>query len=55
MYAYTHVIIIDAAKKFHEYLVRQQKPMSKEERTAAAKANRIVQRRQRVSIYVHLH
>ena len=40
MYAYTNVIII-AAKKFHEYLVRQQKPMSKEERTSAAKVNRI--------------
>ena len=53
MYAYTNVIIIDAAKKFHEYLVRQQKPMSKEERTAAPKVNRIVQRRLRVSIYTY--
>lgn len=52
MYAYTNVIII-AAKKFHEYLVRQQKPMSKEERTSAAKVNRIVQQRQRVSIYTY--
>lgn len=45
-------MLLDAAKKFHEYLMRQQKPMSKEECTAAAKVNRIVQRRQRVSIYI---
>ena len=42
-------LLSDAAKKFHEYLVRQNKPTSEEERNATAKLNRITQRRQRVS------
>jgi len=39
---------IDAAKKYHEYLVRQEKPMSEEEKNLQAKSNRVTQRRQRV-------
>ena len=49
MLHYTIFLLSDAAKKFHEYLVRQNKPTSEEERNATAKLNRITQRRQRVS------
>ena len=45
---------IDAAKKYHEYLVRQEKPMSEEQKVLLAKNNRITQRRQRVAMYAHL-
>ena len=38
----------DAAKKYHEYLVRQQKPQSEEQKQLRAKNSRTVQRRQRV-------
>ena len=44
---------IDAAKKYHEYLVRQEKPMSEEQKVLIAKNNRITQRRQRVCMHVN--
>ena len=38
------IIYLDAAKKHHEYLVRQFKPVTEEERNCMAKNNRLVQR-----------
>ena len=43
----------DAAKKYHEYLVRQLKPVGEGEKKKKAKNNRALQRRQRVrSAYI---
>ena len=39
---------IDAAKKYHEYLVRQEKTVTELQRVQFARNNRILQRRQRV-------
>lgn len=49
-------IIIDAAKKYHEYLVRQDKPISEAQKALLAKNNRVIQRRQRVqNNYVYIY
>ena len=40
--------VADAAKKHHEYIVRQQKPISEEQKEINARNSRILQRRQRV-------
>lgn len=45
------VLVTDAAKKYHEYPVRQQKPVTEEQRLQA-RSSRILQRRQRVGIYM---
>ena len=45
----------DAANKYHEYLVRQEKPISEEQKVLLAKNNRITQRRQRVCIHTYVH
>lgn len=42
-------VCTDASKKYHEYLVRQLKPVGEEEKKKKAKSSRITQRRQRVS------
>ena len=42
-------------KKYHEYLVRQQKPQTAEQRKKIAKNNRIVQRRQRVCVLTQVY
>lgn len=46
--------IADAAKKHHEYIVRQQKPISEEQKEINARNSRILQRRQRVRIALHV-
>ena len=42
---------IDAAKKYHEYLVRQEKPITDVQRVQLARNSRILQRRQRVGFF----
>lgn len=44
-------MVTDAAKKYHEYLVRQQKPVTEEQQLLQARSSRILQRRQRVGSY----
>ena len=46
--SYFFKFLIDAAKKYHEYLVRQDKPLSEDQRRVIARNGRILQRRQRV-------
>ena len=46
------IVFLDAAKKYHEYLVRQQKPVTQAQKQLLAKSSRILQRRQRVCIPV---
>ena len=52
---YMYIIYADAAKKYHEYLVQQEKPISEEQKVLLAKNNRITQRRQRVCIHTCVH
>lgn len=54
MYKILLAYYTDAAKKYHEYLVRQQKPQTAEQKKKVAKNNRIVQRRQRVCVLIYL-
>ena len=53
LHVYTNVNnYVDTVKKYHEYLMRQQKPMSEKQLIASGKINRILQQRQRVSIHL---
>ena len=49
-YFIIHVSFADAAKKYHEYLVRLQKPIPEQATLALDKSRRNTQRRQRVGL-----